>query len=220
MSFRGYARKVRDPREPYRRRVAALRSCVQLYRPLGFFVTLDYLETVAGRYRRDERALLRALRAVEASRELWQAELRVYTAARRAAKRRGERRPPPGAADPNRPDRWYGAVRQAALHAVRYHHTRRGMPPADSADPVVRDAERCVIACLESDGRMTPGMRALLAACRAEFGLRMRRTARVDPAAYAEARQILTVLRHVEVAADAVDDGPFRIPRPPRGRGA
>ncbi|GAA0335455.1 hypothetical protein NE235_14725 [Actinoallomurus spadix] len=33
MSFGVHARKVRDTTLPYGRRVAALRSCVQLYRP-------------------------------------------------------------------------------------------------------------------------------------------------------------------------------------------
>ncbi|WP_181874402.1 hypothetical protein [Marinitenerispora sediminis] len=219
MSFRGYARRVRDPRLPHRRRVAALRSCVQLYRPIGFTVTLDYLEATAGRYRRDERALLRALEALEASRGLWQAEVRAYTEARREAKRRGRRRPAPDVPNPHVPDRWYGAVRRAALHAVRYHRTRRGVPPANSPDPVVRDVERCVDACLENAGRLTPEQRRLVAACRERLRERLRLTSRTARSEYFEVRALLTVLRHVEAAADAPDEGPVRISRPPRGRG-
>ena len=64
MSFGNFARQVRDPALPHRRRVAALRSCVQLYRPIGFEATLSFLHTKAGPFRTDEAALLRALAAV------------------------------------------------------------------------------------------------------------------------------------------------------------
>ncbi|MET9301691.1 hypothetical protein ABZX66_20445 [Micromonospora aurantiaca] len=58
MSFSAFARRVRDPALPHQRRVSALRSCVQLYRPVGFEATLSFLEEVAGPFRRDEAALL------------------------------------------------------------------------------------------------------------------------------------------------------------------
>lgn len=54
MSFGNHARRVRDPALPFRWRVSALRSCVQLYRPLGFRATLGYLEAEAGRFQREE----------------------------------------------------------------------------------------------------------------------------------------------------------------------
>ncbi|MFG3422558.1 hypothetical protein ACIBTZ_24760 [Micromonospora sp. NPDC049460] len=47
MSFGAYARQVRDPALPHRRRVSALWSCVQLYRPIGLHATLSFLGTPA-----------------------------------------------------------------------------------------------------------------------------------------------------------------------------
>ncbi|WP_344471093.1 hypothetical protein [Nonomuraea monospora] len=101
MSFGGYARKVRDPGLPYRHRISALRSCVQLYRPLGFHATLSYLESKAGRFRSDEAALLRALDIIEASCAVLQAEVDAYAVRRREAKRQGRRTPRAQDANPN-----------------------------------------------------------------------------------------------------------------------
>ncbi|NUR92574.1 MAG: hypothetical protein HOY71_51595, partial [Nonomuraea sp.] len=89
MSFGNFARQVRDPALPHRHRVAALRSCVQLYRPIGFEATLSFLRAEAGPFRTDEAALLRALAVLEGSRAAWQDAKRTYAAARREAKRRG-----------------------------------------------------------------------------------------------------------------------------------
>lgn len=54
----------------YGRRINALAGCVQLYRPLGYQVTFGYLNHIAGPFRRDVAALLRALDALTASRRL------------------------------------------------------------------------------------------------------------------------------------------------------
>lgn len=48
MSFGTHVRKVRNPVLPYQRRVQALRSCVQLYRPIGFQATLSVMQEIAG----------------------------------------------------------------------------------------------------------------------------------------------------------------------------
>ncbi|WP_225730016.1 MULTISPECIES: hypothetical protein [unclassified Nocardia] len=93
MSFNNFARKVRDPTLPYPHRVSALRSCVQLYRPIGFRGTLNFLAERAGPLSRDEAALLRALDLLEAARAAWHAELREYAIQRRHAKQHGERSP-------------------------------------------------------------------------------------------------------------------------------
>jgi hypothetical protein len=70
VSFGTYARKVGDGALPFPHRVGASRSCVQLYRPIGFRATLSFLELLAGPYQRDEdAALLRAVEALSASRE-------------------------------------------------------------------------------------------------------------------------------------------------------
>lgn len=119
MSFGTYARKVRDADQPFGRRVWALRSCVQLYGPIGFNNSLSFLEEVAGRFRTDEVALLRALDALVASRAQWHVAVAAYAQGRREAKQRGERSPRPADFNPNHVDRWYGDVQRAALHVMR-----------------------------------------------------------------------------------------------------
>jgi hypothetical protein len=109
MSFNNFARKVRDSALPYPHRVSALRSCVQLYSPIGFHATLSFLTEQAGPFPRDETALLRALDLLEISRAAWQAELREYATQRRQSKQRGQRSPRPTDPNPSHPDRWYGA---------------------------------------------------------------------------------------------------------------
>jgi hypothetical protein len=114
VSFGTYVRRVRNTELPYRHRVIALRSCVQMYRPIGFHATLSFLEEIAGPFDRDEAALLRALDALMASRASWHADLRDYAAERKLAKRRGQRSPRPTDPNPNGfPRRWYGAPGQA-----------------------------------------------------------------------------------------------------------
>ncbi|MEU8181695.1 hypothetical protein AB0B85_11130 [Micromonospora sp. NPDC049044] len=122
---------------------------MQLYRPIGFHATLNFLEEIAGPFQRDEAALLRALDALVASRAGWHAELRDYAAERKLAKRRGQRSPRPTDPNPNGfPRCWYGAPGQAALHAVRYW--RRHEAPALLAEPdsTTLDLAACVTASL------------------------------------------------------------------------
>lgn len=120
MSFGTYARKVTDGSLPYGQRINALAGCVQLYRPLGYLATFDYLNHVAGTFRRDETALLRALEMLTVSRELWLAELDAYATRRRRAKRLGQRTPPSSDTNPNSPVCWYGDSRRAATFTLGY----------------------------------------------------------------------------------------------------
>lgn len=120
MSYGTYARKVRDDSLPYGRRVNALASCVQLYRPLGYLATFGYLNHVAGPLRRDEAALLRALDTLTASRELWLAEMDAYASRRSEVKRLGRRTPRSSDANPNLPACWYGDSRRAAIFTLGY----------------------------------------------------------------------------------------------------
>ena len=162
MSFSSFARKVRDPSLPHQRRVLALRCCVHLYRPFGFYPTLAFLVDIAGPYQRDEAALLRALDTLIESRRAWQAEVRAYAETRRQAKRQGRRGPRPGARNPDHtPDHWYAAPQRAALHALGSWH--RPFVPDPAAPDRVGDAVRnCAAAALGSDGSLTPDQRRLL----------------------------------------------------------
>lgn len=155
MSFGVHARQVRDPTRPYRWRVSNLRSCVQLYRPLGFHATLSYVEEIAGPFRRDEQSLLRALDALTTSRELWKADVRDYAAKRRREKLRGQRSPGLTDPDPSHfPGHWYGAPREAALHARRSGRASRSRAAAKDhnlrlrydADGAVLVGDRCSVA--------------------------------------------------------------------------
>lgn len=200
MSFNVHARKVRDAGLPYSHRVSALRSCVQLYRPIGFWASLSFLEASSGSYQRDENALLRALDALSASRAEWHAAMENYAAARKLAKRRGQRTPRPTDHNPNGyPQYWYGAPEQAALHALHLWTRRRGGLP-DPADPVVQNLNECVTASLASDGRLTPEQQQLLAACVAE--LRQRHQSwNSNPMAAQRAWDLLKVSNHLKTAA-------------------
>jgi hypothetical protein len=201
MSFGTYARKVRNAALPYGRRVSALRSCVQLYRPIGFHASLSFLEEIAGPFQRDEASLLRALDALTASRAGWQADVRQYAAMRRQAKRRGQRSPRPKDPNPSKsPGHWYGATRQAALHALKFW--RRGRLPAllEPPDQLTENLNSCVVASLDSGGPLTPEQRRMLTDCVAE--LQRPDLYGSDPVAYFRARDLLTVARLAETAAD------------------
>ncbi|MGI5270970.1 hypothetical protein ACQEUU_17580 [Nonomuraea sp. CA-218870] len=191
MSFGTYARKARDPALPFRRRVSAFRSCVQLYRPLGFQATLSFVESRAGRFQRDEAALLRALDLVEASRAAWHAELQAYATRRREAKERGRRSPRAEEANPNIQVRWYwyGAPREAALHALRLWRRRHSPGPAPAADPVLLEISECVSECLDLGGVLTDARRDRLRARVNEIERHPHPTG------------LLRVVRHLEVAS-------------------
>ncbi|MFG6194020.1 hypothetical protein [Nonomuraea sp. JJY05] len=191
MSFGTFARRVRDPALPYRWRVSAFRSCVQLHRPLGFEATLSFLESQAGRFQLDEAALLRALDIVESSRAALQVELRAYATRRREAKRRGRRSPRAGDSNPNLQARWYwyGAPREAALHALRFWHRRRLPLLMPSTDPVLLEIGSCVSECLDSGGVVTAARREVLAVRVSELDQRVC------------SWDLLVVVRHIEVAS-------------------
>lgn len=134
MSFGTYARTVRDGSEPYGRRINALAGCVQLYRPLGYLATFGYLNEVAGPFRRDEAALLRAMDALTTSRGLWLAEVDAYASLRRKAKRLGWRTPRSADTNPSPPACWYGDARRAAIFALGFllrKHDRIASADAD-----------------------------------------------------------------------------------------
>jgi hypothetical protein len=154
--------------------VAGLRSCVQRYRPLGFLATLSFLEQLAGPYRSDDAALVRAITCLTASRELWKGAVADYASHRREAKSRGERTPRP--LDPNpshAPDQWYGASRHAARHALTFRHDRGLLPP--STDDVAADVLTLVTATL-SEPRLTDDQNSMLADLTAELRRRIRTT--------------------------------------------
>ncbi|WP_171165158.1 hypothetical protein [Streptomyces sp. I05A-00742] len=93
MSHSVYAKRVRDRGLPLARRHRALRDVVGLYCPLGFHGTWAYLGT-AGDLRNDEKALLRALEMLEASRTVWIRETEAFAGHRRGEKARHRRTPP------------------------------------------------------------------------------------------------------------------------------
>jgi hypothetical protein len=201
VSFNNLARKVRDVTLPHGHRVAQLRCCVQLYRPIGFHATLSFLEAKAGPFSRDEGALLRALGVLEGSRAAWHAELRAYDVSRGLAKAQGERRPRRVERNPYQEMWWWGAPREGALHALSYLLGRRRIPEA-ADDPVAADLHRCVVACLESGGRLAPEERRLLAECVSTLGKRRNPAGwEGDRMGYFRALDLLRAARHVEIAA-------------------
>ena len=206
MSFGNFARKVRDTSLPYGRRVLALRSCVQLYRPIGFEATLSYLAELAGPYDRDEVALLGALDALIASRTAWHHAIEEYAAARRQAKKAGRRRPRPDEPNPYVATQWYGAPRAGALHALDFWRLRRLPEMVESGDPTAVEANRIVVACLASDGRLDAegeaSLEASLAALADSLTQRPHRQLYLaDSAAYDRIRRLFFLIRLVRTAA-------------------
>lgn len=122
MSFAVHARRVRDASLPMNRRVSALGSCVQLFRPYGYHGTLAYLELEVGPFQRDEEALVLALELLEARRERWKAAVAAFAEARRAAKRAGRRTPSGATPFSHREDLVAGARWQEILTATRRAH--------------------------------------------------------------------------------------------------
>jgi hypothetical protein len=207
MSFSAYARHVRDPAVPYRRRVSALRSCVQLYRPIGFHATLSFLEELAGPFQHQEAALLRALDALDASRAGRRAEICRYAQARSAAKRRGQRSPHPGESNPHQLiGYWYGAPRQAAMHALKFWCRKRLPALLIPADPIAEQLDSCVRTCLATEGTPTPQHWQLLNTVIASLRERIQPDLwRDDQAAYFRAQDLLQVARYVALAAGDTD---------------
>ncbi|MFJ9395360.1 hypothetical protein ACIRQT_10770 [Streptomyces californicus] len=201
MSFNNIARKVRDTALPHALRVAKLRSCVQLYRPIGFHATLSFLEAKAGLYSRDEASLLRALCVLEASRDAWHVELRAFDETRRLAKGQGARQPRQTERNPYREMWWSGAPLEGALHALSHMRGRHRIPVA-ADDTVAADLHRCVIACLESGGELTQEEHLLLEECVRRLGNRRSSAAwEDDRMGRLRTLDLLRAARHVEVAA-------------------
>lgn len=172
MSFAVDARKARNAALPHGRRVSGLHACVRRYHPLGFLATLSYLEQVAGPYRKDPAALLRAVDCLTESRELWKAAVAAYAVTRREAKSHGQRAPRPQDPNPSHaPDQWYGASRAAARHALSFRLSRGLLPPA--TDDVASDVLALVTATLETSA-LTADQRAMLADLTAELRRRIR----------------------------------------------
>lgn len=172
MSFAVDARKVRNAALPHGRRVSGLHSCVQRYHPLGFLATLSFLEQLAGPYKSDDTALLRALDCLTESRELWKAAVATYASLRREAKSRGERTPRPQDPNPSHaPAEWYGASCEGARHALSFRQSRGLLPPP--ADDVAADVVALVTATLNAPP-LSPDQRSLLVDLTAELRRRIR----------------------------------------------
>jgi hypothetical protein len=168
VSFAADARKVRDANLPHLRRLAAFHSCVQRYKPLGFRATLSFVEQLAGPYRSDEPALLRAIAVVTDSREEWKEAVCAYATARGHAKSAGQRTPPPNDPNPSHfPPHWYGAARYGALHALAFRQFRGLLPP--KRDSVASEVHTLVTQTLAKGGDLDPAERDLLSDLTAEL---------------------------------------------------
>jgi hypothetical protein len=202
VSFGTYARKVRDTGLPFRQRVAALRSCVQLYSPLGFNNSLSFLEEIAGRYRTDEAALLRALDALMTSRARWHVVVSGYAQTRRLTKQRGQRSPRPDDFNPNRLDRWYGDAQRAALHVMRKEQAELSrLAQAVGPGSVEEALSELLDTSLTAGGQLSPDQGIALSAITASLAARLTHDLwREDHATYFHARRLLRLANLVDTA--------------------
>ncbi|WP_412542769.1 hypothetical protein R8Z50_09850 [Longispora sp. K20-0274] len=209
MSFASSAARVRDPGLPWGRRVNALGSCVQIYRPLGFTITLSLLTRLAGPYARDEAALLAALDLLSASRAARLRASEAYAARRSAAKRAGRRVPGTEETNPHRSLRWDADPHEGALHALWYWTRKRFAALTATGHPAAVDLRRMATTCLTT-GRLDPADRHVLA-------LHVRSLHRPDPPApltYWHRNDLLTIAEHLTTADESApappDDHHFR----------
>lgn len=198
MSFGTYARKVADSSLPYGRRINALAGCVERYSPIGYPATFAYLEQVAGPFRRDEAALVRALDMLVRSRRLWLAELNEYATGRRSAKRLGRRNTRATDDNPGSPVCWYGDAKRAAIFAIGFTLEHGSGAGADA------EAVRLALSCLETSGELSFTTREHLEELRQRFR-KLRRVSGwpdVDWPNWRRANDSMTLLHHVARAAD------------------
>lgn len=161
MSFSSNARQVLDVTLPLNHRVTALRRCLHHYHPIGFEASFSFLWFVVGDFVRNPALLPAALEMLTVSHAAWQADRRAYEVVRRHAKRLGYRVPDPSVPNPNRPAHWYGAPREAALHAVWVWYSKGA-----SADVDVHS----LAAALVERGRFTAGQQEVFERVLAEPG--------------------------------------------------
>ncbi|MFF8545040.1 hypothetical protein ACF060_32950 [Streptomyces werraensis] len=173
MSFRVYARRVRDHDLPFGRRCRALRDAVGCYCPLGFHGTWSYLST-AGDLRNDETALLHALEKLEGSRTVWLQEVASFADRRRVDKTRHHRTPRQAEVRYLLGWRWPGPDgKQAMLGEVgRLWATHRRSPFPDvpagtKGDLVELDTwlAGCVSTYLANDGDLDQGRQNVITKC-------------------------------------------------------
>lgn len=190
---------------PLPRRVSALRSCVQLYRPIGFHNSLSFLEEVAGRYRTDEAALLRALDALTASRAQWQVVVGMYAQRRGLAKQRGERSPRPDEFNPNRLDRWYGDARRAALHVMGKEQAELDrLAQAMGPGSVEAALSELLNASLAAQGQLSANQHAALGALGASLDARLTGDLwRDDHVAYFHVRRLIRLAKLMDTAFES-----------------
>jgi hypothetical protein len=154
MSFRVYARRVRDRDVPFGMRYRALREAVGCYCPLGFHGTWSYLST-AGDLRNDESALLHALQKLEASRAVWIREMESFAGRRRDEKARHRRVPQQAEAAYLFGRRWPGpGGKQAVLGEVQRlwtAHSRDPFPDVPAGDKAgLADLDMWLAGCVST----------------------------------------------------------------------
>jgi hypothetical protein len=200
VSFGTYARKARDPELPFAKRTTALRSAVVLYQPLGWHLTLRFLDQAVGGYARTEPALLRALDLLEESRRHWLAAVETYAHNRRAAKAGGCRSPL--ASDPNpfrHPTGWHGPLRPAAS----LYGLPKWLARLSPADPLESEVTAVGTACIDAGGALTQDQEARLAKIAEEMERRARSAAaRGDHGRHFRA---MTALRIAEMVTQAAE---------------
>lgn len=196
MSFARSVRTALDVSLPLNQRVNALKLCIRRYRPIGFDATLSFLESMAGDFAADPEALPRAVDLLCVSYRAWQAELRAYGVMRRRVKVLGQRVPHPREPNPNRPSHWYGAPREAALHAVWFWYSKGASADVDM---------HALVAALVHRGRFTAVQREMFDEVHASL---KERYAAVDGLrdlqTFSELHELLLVARQVEIVIGRV----------------
>ncbi|MGS2643654.1 GNAT family N-acetyltransferase [Streptosporangium sp. LJ11] len=172
MSFGTYARQVRNQDLPYGLRYVSLRCAVERYMPVGYNATWDYLNSRAGRLRKDETALLRALDILETSRKARLAEMAAF-ALRRTSEKRDRRTLSAGEYRYRHGWRWPGPDAHEAMHrtvqTLWTQHQRLPFPEVPSLVTLGSTVADCVQTYLRRRGALHPGHRDILRSCLADL---------------------------------------------------
>ncbi|GHG78753.1 hypothetical protein [Streptomyces griseocarneus] len=214
MSFSVHAKRVRDRGLPLVRRHRALRDAVGLYCPLGFHGTWAYLST-AGDLRNDEKALLRALEMLEASRTVWIRETEAFAEHRRGEKTRHRRTPPRAQVRYVYGPRWPGPQgKPAMLEEVRRLWTdfaRAPFPSIPREDKsVLAELDTwlagCISTYLANDGSLDAGRRRIVTERAPELRRYLPRLG--HPSNFPEAfRYFHALLKMAELVANSLGEG-------------
>jgi hypothetical protein len=203
VSFNVEARKVRDRTLPYGARVGALCHCLEMYSPIGYQDSWQFLEARVGTFRKgmghlqkNDAALLAALELIEQSRRVCLVETAAYAQLRREQKAEGRRVPKRGDVTAFQPPRWHADPAGGALYVLQRVRPTASIKPIDAHSRRLYELVDVVL----QEQALSPAMQQELAELARDISAGLEDLYRVDPRTYQHARHLLRDADHIRVA--------------------